>query len=47
MGIIRLKKYQCDVLITLNTEMENLKPPSGKDTAPILMSGDPELVSEF
>jgi len=27
--------------------MENLKPPSGKDTAPILMSGDPELVSEF
>ena len=27
MAIVRIKKFQCDVLITLNTELENLKRP--------------------
>lgn len=25
MGIVRLKKYQCDVMLTLNTELGTLK----------------------
>ena len=31
MAIIRLKKYQCDVLVTLNTELESLKRLSTED----------------
>jgi hypothetical protein len=42
MAIVRIKKYQCDVLMTLNTELESLK---GEDVtmseggAPALLPG--------
>jgi hypothetical protein len=48
MAIIRLKKYQCDVLITLNTELESLKSEDATmaEGAPSLLPGvDPGLES--
>ena len=48
MAIIRLKKYQCDVLITLNTELESLKSEDATmaEGAPSLLPGvDPSLES--
>ena len=47
MALLRIKKYQCDVLITLNTELDSLKridEDAIMSEAPVLVNGiDPQL----
>ena len=52
MALVRLKKYECDVLFTLNTEYTALKPDdvdmSSSETAPATHNGvDPTKAQQI
>lgn len=40
MGIVRLKKYQCDVMLTLNTELGTLNSHPVQESPSLYLSAD-------
>ena len=47
MAIIRLREFQCDVLVTLNTELDALKPHAASAAPSLYMGADEQLVNEL